>query len=102
MKQDGKTIGIGDRRLYVDLELGHETVDLRLRERGGERLIGCSTLLALEVWDRRMPRVDTVAAYRVLETESVVDGVHLTLYAPAYDIYCGVWLLVRDGELRNG
>ncbi len=100
MPEGTDIITFGDRKLLAELEVASDALSLRLREHGGGRVIGQSPLLTLEVCDRRMPRVDYVRQYRLLELERSADGVHLTVYDPARDIYCGVWLAVKEGELR--
>ncbi len=99
VKHQAKIIRFGDKQLSAELALG-EAVSLRLRDAATGRGIGESPLLTLEVCDSRMPRVEYVSVYRVLETERTSEGVHLTVYDPPRDLYLGIWLAVRDGELR--
>jgi hypothetical protein len=100
VKKQERTIAFGDSKLCVDVELGEEVVSLRLRDPATGRVLGESPLQTLEVCDSRMPRVEFVERTRVLDRERTRDGVHLTIYDAAHDLYIGVWLAVRDGELR--
>lgn len=100
MTQQRKPIRFGDARVQVEMECGGEAVLLRLRDVASGRCVGESPLLTLEICDCRMPRVEYVSRYRVLETERTAEGVHLTVFEATHDIYLGVWLSVREGELR--
>lgn len=92
-------IVFGDAVLRAELKLS-QTPAVVLQDVKSDRLIGQSPLLLLEICDRRMPRVEYYSEIKVLEAEETDNGVHLTVYEQAHDIYAGIWLSVEDGELR--
>lgn len=95
-----KSLGFGDKHLRVEVEIGETSILVRLKDAASGRLIGESRLLVMEICDSRMPRVEYHSSYQVMESERTAEGLHLTVYDRLRDIYLGVWLAVRDGELR--
>ncbi len=100
MAQKINKCNFGDKRLRAELILEDTSAQLRLEDTASGRTIGRSSLLVMEICDVRMPRVEYHAGCRVMEAERTADGAHITVYDQLREVYLGLWLSVRDGELR--
>ena len=85
--------------LILTLGYEHASAQVTLTEISGGKCWGPSPLLALEVFDKPLKRVESVEQWRVEQVEAVEQGLHLTISDPPHGIEVGLWLRLRDGEL---
>ena len=85
--------------LCLDLNAVDNRLLASLADAASGKRWGPVPLLALEVYDKPLKRVERVESWKVVHCESVDHGVHVLVADPGHGIEVGLWLRFVDGEL---
>jgi hypothetical protein len=93
-------INAGDDRLRMTVARRDDSITLALQDLATGKTWGPSLLLAVEVHDRTLQRVERLDRYRVDAVEPVDGGVHVTVGDAYRKVSVGLWARIRNGELE--
>lgn len=94
-----KQVCFRDARLTVTLTIEDNRLLLMLLDTQSGRQWGPSPLLALDVHDSTLRRVERLEQYRIDAVEAMEDGAHVVVSSAYQCVSVGLWLRLVDGEL---
>jgi hypothetical protein len=100
MSDHGRSETFGDTQLECTVTECGNRVELDLNDRQTGKHWGPSLLMALEVHDRSLQRVERLEKYRVDRVDPVDGGVHVIIGDSYRKVSVGLWIRIRNGELE--
>ncbi len=94
-----KTMNFQDDILHASLTRGDNQLLLAVTDRRSGKTWGPVPLLATEVGERGLRRVDREDRYQIEALEELGDGVHAILWLPTNKVSLAVWVRIIEGEL---
>ena len=92
-------IAFQDDRLRVGMELEGDAYWMKLEDLKCGHQWPRVRLLAMELYDRTVQRVDRLEQYKVEQIQEVENGVHLVVSDEVRGLAAGIWLRIMNGEL---